>query len=194
MSGLSLDEVVRMIRGPKGAAVRLSFLRPGQEESQARAVSFVRGELEELSRWGDGVPLQEGVQAPNIQMFSLQGSGEEHLASHSNKIVILEFWATWCVPCQRLLADFQSLAGKYPNWKDRVVVIAASVDEKAEVAGKHVKAKGWGKTHNVWIRQDAIKAYHVNRLPTTYIIDQNGTIVAADYRGEIPEIVNRLLR
>ena len=154
----------------------------------------MRGELKELSRWGDGVPLEEGIPAPNIQMLSLQGSGEEQLVNHSNKVVVLEFWATWCIPCQKMLADLQSFPEKYPDWKDRVVLIVASVDEKAEVASKHLQAKGWVKTHNVWVRPDAIKAYHLNRFPTTYIIDQKGNVVAADYRGEIPELANRLLQ
>ena len=74
-----------------------------------------------------------------------------------------------------------------------MILIAASVDEKAGTASEYLRVRGWGNSHNVWIQQDAIKAYHVNRLPTTYIIDQKGTVVAADYRGEIPKIVDRLL-
>jgi hypothetical protein len=48
------------------------------------------------------------------------------------------------------MADFQSYAGKHPDWKGRVVLIAASVDDNEDVAGKHLEAKGWDQTHNVW--------------------------------------------
>jgi len=61
-----------------------------------------------------------------------------------------------------------------------VVLIAASVDDNEEVAAKHLKANGWSKTHNVWVGTDAIKACHIEAIPTAYVIDRQRAIVAAN--------------
>jgi thiol-disulfide isomerase/thioredoxin len=193
VEGFKIEEAVRLIRGPKGTTVRLTIVPHGKEESQARAVSFVRGELKELSKWGDGATLSIGTEAPNIQMTWLPGKTIDHLTNYSGKVVILEFWATWCAPCQKAMADLLSYPDKYPDWKDRVVLITVSVDDNDDVVVRNLEEKGWDKIHNVRVGIDAIKAYHVNRVPTIYIIDQRGKIAAADYVGEIPDIVNRLI-
>jgi thiol-disulfide isomerase/thioredoxin len=126
-------------------------------------------------------------------MVGLSGQTVEHLTNYAGKVVVLEFWATWCAPCQKQVAALQSYADRYPGWKDKVVLIAASVDESEGLAGTHVRAKGWNKTHNVWTGIEAIKAYHISRVPTIYLVDQRGRIAGADFEGAIPEIVNRLL-
>jgi hypothetical protein len=52
------------------------------------------------------------------------------------------------------------------------------------------KNLGWNKTHNVWVSSKAIKSYHVADIPTAYVIDRYGKIVAAN-PVDIPERVNR---
>jgi len=193
VQGGKLAQTVPLLRGTAGTTVRLTIVSAGEDDSKARVVSFVRAELKALARWGDGVLLPNGMKGPDIEMAGLANGKSERLSNYGGKIVVLEFWATWCGPCQEAMADFQSYSGKYPDWKDSVVLIAASVDENQIVASKHVKAKGWDKTHNVWVGKDAIKAYHVDAIPTAYIIDRQGKILAANPR-DIPGIVNQELQ
>jgi len=185
-----IEQAVSLIRGAKGTTVRLTIVPSGADNSQARVVSLVRGELKELARWGDGVLLTTGTKAPDIEMIALTTKKLERLSDYAGKIVVLEFWSTWCAPCQRVMADLQTYFDKYPDWKNKVVLIAASVDDNADLAIKHLRARKWDKTHNVWLQADAIKAYHVNGIPTAYVIDEEGRIVAAG-NGDIPEILNR---
>jgi len=191
--GGKLAQAVPLLRGPVGTRVHLTIVSAGEDDSRARVVSFVRGELKALARWGDGLLLTIGVNAPDIEMVGLTNGRPERLSNYAGKILVLEFWATWCGPCQEAMADFQSYAGKYPNWKDKVALIAASVDKNRDVASKHVKAKGWGQTHNVWVGTDAIKACHVEAIPAAYVIDRQGKILAANPK-DIPEIVNQELQ
>jgi thiol-disulfide isomerase/thioredoxin len=139
------------------------------------------------------VLLPKGAKAPDIELIWLANGTSERLSDYAGKIVVLEFWATWCGPCQPKMADLQSYSTKYPDWRDKVVLIAASVDDNKDLAIKHLKAKGWDQTHNVWVGIAAKKAYQVNAIPTAYVIDRQGTIVAAGHL-DIPEIVNHELQ
>lgn len=188
-----LAQAVSLIRGPKGTTVRLTIVSAGEDDSRARVVSFVRGELKALIRWGDGVLLTNGMKAPDIEMVELPNGTRERLSNYAGKVIVLEFWATWCGPCQTAMAELQSYSSKYPDWKGKVVLISASVDDNEDVTSKHLKAKGWFQTHNVWVRTDAIKAYHVEGIPTKYVIDRKGTILAANPK-DIPGIVSHELQ
>ncbi|MCI0746501.1 MAG: TlpA family protein disulfide reductase, partial [Verrucomicrobia subdivision 3 bacterium] len=115
------------------------------------------------------------------------------LSNYRGRIVVLEFWATWCGPCQEAMARLQTYSEKYPEWKDKVILLTASVDERKEDAMTRLKAKDWFKSHNVWVETEGIKAYRINAIPTVYIIDKEGKIAAADAFLDITEVVNRLL-
>lgn len=175
-------QAVGLIRGPKGTTVRLTLVSPGEDESQARVVSIVRGEIKDLSRWGDGVLLTNGVSAPDIEMVTLPEGASERLSKYAGKIVVLKFWATWCGPCQPAMADYQNYLADHPDWKDQVILISASVDDSKAKAAGHLKEKGWNKSHNVWVADDAPRAYHMNAIPTTYVISREGRVVAANPR------------
>jgi hypothetical protein len=69
------------------------------------------------------------------------------------------------------------------------MLIAASIDESAEIAAKHLKAKGWNQTHNVWGEVSAIRAYHIDAIPTVYVIGRQGKIVAVNLR-DLSQVVN----
>lgn len=188
----NLEQAVHLIRGSKGSTVRLTIIPAGEDESRARDVSFTRGVLKALAAWGDGILLTKGTEAPDIQMRVIDTQSSERLSNFADKIVVLEFWATWCGPCQGTMADLQRYSRKYADWKDKVVLIAASVDDTADVAAGHLKRKGWDETHNVWVGVPARKAYHVNGLPTVYVIDRQGKIEATNPK-DIPDAVNGLL-
>jgi thiol-disulfide isomerase/thioredoxin len=191
---LPLAEVVRLVRGPKGSTIRLTLAGADEKDTQARVVSLVRGELKGLARWGDGKALPKGAAAPDARLVRLAGNEPEQLADHKGKIVVLAFWATWCAPCQESMAELQTYAEKHPEWKDKVVLLTVSVDEKKEDAAEHLKARGWDKTRNVWVDTQAIKAYHVNGIPMIYVITADRKIAAAGHALDIPETVKALLK
>ena len=127
-----LAQALHLIRGPKGTTVRLTIIPAGEDASRVQVVSFVRGDLE--LPWGDGVLLPNGTKAPDIEMVVLANGTSERLSDYTGKIAVLEFWATWCGPCQTAIADLQGYSSRYPDWKDKVVLIAASVDDNSDIA------------------------------------------------------------
>jgi thiol-disulfide isomerase/thioredoxin len=190
-----LPRAQSLLRGPKGTAVRLAFVPSGKVDAPTRVVTLERGEVR--SRLGDGQLLTNGMKAPNIEMVVLTNRISEHLSDYAGKMVVLEFWASWCSPCQQSMAELQLEPARNPNWKDKVVLIAASVDDTADIAAKHTQERGWNQTRNVWLKAKDIQAYHVGGIPTAYVIDASGTIVvsgiAGDERLKIADIVNHHL-
>jgi hypothetical protein len=87
------------------------------------------------------------------------------------------------------MAELQTYLGKYPDWQTNVVLIAASIDDSAEIAAKHLKVKGWNQTHNVLIEIRTLRAYHVEGIPTVYVIGRQGEVVAVNPR-DLPRAVN----
>jgi peroxiredoxin len=204
LEGKSIVEAVALIRGPRGTAVRLTLAPAGADAAQAHVVSLVRGELKGLSSkgvpltdvlgWGDGVLLKAGSDAPDIEMVPLHAKQPQRLGDFKGKVVVLTFWATWCAPCQKVIAELQTCSEKHPHWKAQVVLIAAGVDEDREALAKHVATKGWDKAHHVHVAADAVRAYHVGAVATQYVIDRQGKIVAADHSLDVPRLVNQLVR
>jgi thiol-disulfide isomerase/thioredoxin len=94
-------------------------------------VSLVRAQLKGI--WGDGKLLPEGADAPELDLVRVPDDQPDRLSNHRGKAVVLVFWASWCGPCQEHMAMLQTLPEKHPEWKDKVVLLAVSVeDDKAK--------------------------------------------------------------
>ena len=122
-------------------------------------------------------------------------SGQEHsLASYRGKVVVLNFWATWCMPCRHELPMLNKLAQEYTG-KD-VEFVAASLDEKDTqkqiprfLEKKKISLPVWiGATPDTLTQMDLGKI-----IPATIILDQHGEVVGR-IMGEArrKEIVERL--
>jgi thiol-disulfide isomerase/thioredoxin len=187
-----IGSAVRMLKGKKGTMVKVTIVPAGKTEADARVVTIVRGSFKLVEQVGDGKLLEAGSDAPDATLVELSGDGTQKLSDYRGKVVVLSFWATWCGPCQVEMAELQQLVEKHPEWKDKVVVISASVDEKKEDAARRIKEKGWDKTRNFWVENSVLWAYHVDAFPTCYVIDGKGRVVTTDAR-DLSAVVGRVV-
>ena len=115
-------------------------------------------------------PPQLNIPAPD---FTVKDSlSSIHLADYRGKVVLLNFWATWCGPC---IAEMPSLQ-EFQRENPQIVVLAISVDED-EAAYRSFLMR-----HHVNLitvrdpKETVADLYHTDMWPETYAIDRNGTI------------------
>lgn len=146
------------------------------------------------SRAGMGL-LPVGSVAPGWELPS--GTGKKiSLKSLRGKVVVLDFWATWCGPCRRAMPEVQKLHNKF---KDKgVAVFGVNVGERSRRADpvKFMKDKGY--TYGQLLHGEfAAKDYRVRGIPTFYVIGKDGKILFAtsglNLRG-IDQVIEKALR
>ena len=88
-----------------------------------------------------------------------------------------------------MIPRLETLQDDHPDWKDRVEIIAVSIDDKREDAAQCCTKNQWTKIKAAWAGPSICEALHISGLPTTYLIDQQGKVVAADNSLNIAEVV-----
>jgi len=139
----------------------------------------------------ENMALPPGMAAPEIEFTRLDNHEQMKLSALRGKVVVLDFWATWCGPCQQPMAELQTLRNEHPDWKDRVAIVPISIDDTEDVLRKHLDKRGWTNTFNVWAGDGAWTAsaprtFRVRGVPTTYIIDSKGKILRSGHPGSMP--------
>lgn len=114
-----------------------------------------------------------GERAPEFDLPGEAGGAPLSLAAHAGKVVIVDFWATWCDPCRESFPFYQSLSDKYG---ERLAVLGISVDEEPSGIAKFVAETGV-KFPVGWDEGQVVAGrYEPETMPTSYIIDKNGVI------------------
>ena len=117
--------------------------------------------------------IVEGMDAPAFELVDAKGNLVK-LADFKGKVVFLDFWATWCRPCLRLVPAHQKLQAQFK--KENIVFLYVSTDRNANNWKNHV-AKGTFPGKHVLANTKVIEQYNVETLPYSMLIDTNGKIV-----------------
>jgi hypothetical protein len=81
------------------------------------------------------VPPNTGDEAPEIEFIDVSTGKHRHLSEFRGRVVCLEFWATWCGPCQEPMRHLDELAThEAERWKGRVAIVPLSIDNRSEQA------------------------------------------------------------
>ena len=125
-----------------------------------------------------------GDQAPEFAGTTIDDQ-EIKLSDLRGKVVLVDFWATWCGPCVAEMPNIRRVHEKYAEDGD-FVVIGISLDKEGKVVQKFVKKKKipWQQiVAGPAAENPFAQKYHVEGIPATFLIDGQGKVVAKDLRG-----------
>lgn len=122
-------------------------------------------------------PIEVGSRAPSFTARTVDGSNAVRtLEDYRGKVVVLNIWATWCLPCIREMPTFEQLHQAFRGSDLRIV--AVSVDDLVGADSVHRYARGLGVTFDVLLDSTHTidRVYQVTGYPQTFVIAKDGTI------------------
>lgn len=128
--------------------------------------------------------IKVGAVAPDIDLPNPEGKNIK-LSSLRGNVVLIDFWASWCGPCRAEMPNVVAAYNKYN--KKGFTVYSVSLDKTKDAWVNSIAGLKMPWTNHVsdlkfWDCEPA-KAYGVNGIPATFLLDKNGVIVATNLRG-----------
>jgi len=134
-------------------------------------------------------PGQTGKAAPDFTVSD--GTSTVHLASYRGQVVLLNFWASWCMPCVEELPSLLELHHEQPD----LVILAVSIDDDRAAYSTFIVRHHVDLITAFDPTESAAKLYHTDMWPETYVIDRQGIIrrkFVGPQEWTSPEIVSYL--
>jgi len=136
------------------------------------------------------MPFKTDASIPDIVIDWKKGNSGK-LTDLIGKTVVVDLWATWCVPCKRALPELNSLATEFSG-NDSVVFVTLSNDSDRSVWENMVAQSGWDSLRHGWFDRKKNSFAFNKPVPYSFIIDKDGILRAAgnglDIRRELERI------
>ena len=162
----------------------LSILYP-----ESDAVKDLHRQVEELRQKRmmedlSAARLSIGAEAPEIALPSPSGDTIV-LSSLRGKIVLLDFWASWCSPCRRENPNLVSNYKKYKNKGFEIYQISLDKTKAAWIKGIEDDGLDWVHVSDVqYWNSIVVPIYNIQGIPMSYLLDKEGRIIGSNLRGE----------
>ena len=139
--------------------------------------------------YGAPALAQQGGTVTDFSIGSLAG-GNIALSDYAGDVIIMNFWATWCGPCQQELPEFERLQKRQEERGLKVITV--SVDSNPKNAQSFVKRNNLQLTALWDYKKRLASAYDVEAMPSTYVIDRYG-VIRYVHKGYSPAEFKRIV-
>ena len=131
-------------------------------------------------------PSQTAGMAPDFVLKDIEGK-DIQLSHFKGKIIVLEFWATWCPPCKATIPELTAMQEKYAA--KGLVVLGISIDEGGDLASKLSAFSKANKINYPILlgSEEVSRAYGVMSVPATFLIGKDNKIITA-YKGYVDNL------
>jgi peroxiredoxin len=134
--------------------------------------------------------VKVGSQAPDFALVDLNGQ-KHKLSDYKGQGVFLNFWGTWCKPCEK---EMPYINNQYNHFKDKgVQVIAVNIGESDLAVTKYVERKKMEFPNVIDKDSQVQNAYGVNPLPVTFLINPEGKVVKIHTGALTESMVNQFM-
>jgi len=154
------------------------------------SAKMVEGKLKRLDSVGKPFDLEftDAVKGSEVSMKTLKG-----------KVVVVDFWATWCGPC---VAEMPNMKKLYAEYKDKgVEFIGVSLDQPKEAGGLDALKKFVAEHEITWPQyyqgkgweSDFSRSWGINSIPAVFVVDADGKLYSLEARGKLDKLIPELL-
>lgn len=178
----------------------LAYLKK-DEEAKTRFEQFTKMKPEadpsrqRAARYAEHPELARARMAPPFAVTTLDGQ-RISLDDLKGKVVLLDFWATWCGPCREALPHMKNIAKNFAG--QPLVILSVSVDTNKDKWKEFVDKNGmtWAQYHDGGFDGSIARMFNVNAIPHTFTIDADGVlqdeqIGDASIEGKLKKLVAR---
>ena len=173
---------------PEPRLIMLASKKMGAELPDSKYTKSMQATAKQLG------PLVEGAMAPDIKLKTPAGDSLA-LSSLRGKVVLIDFWASWCGPCRRENPNVKKI---YEKYKDQgFEIYGVSLDNNASRWNDAIAKDGltWKHVSDLagW-QSSAAKLYGVRSIPATFLLDKEGRIYKSGFRShELEGLLQQLL-
>jgi cytochrome c biogenesis protein CcmG, thiol:disulfide interchange protein DsbE len=122
---------------------------------------------------GPAQALDKGAAAPEIALKTLSGEPIK-LSALKGKVVLVDFWASWCAPCRESMPFLEKLSKSYKG--QGLVVLGVNIDNDLDAARKFLKEMPVSFQVVNDAQKQVAKAYGPPTMPSSYLIDKRGVV------------------
>lgn len=142
-------------------------------------------------------PIQKGDKVPDIQMVTFDGK-VVHTQDYAGKVIVLNFWASWCKPCEQEAADLEAAYQTFKSSGDVVFLGLAYVDTEPKSL-EYLQKFGITYPNGPDLRTSVSQMFKIRGVPETYIIDGDGKLAFSqigpfESTAQIVSIIQPLIR
>jgi len=186
------NEPLRMLHGRVLAALKQDEDASREFEACAAATGANPEECTRARHFAHDVSLARGEPAPAFELTTMDGK-KVSLDSLAGKVVLVDFWATWCGVCARDSDYVQSMFDSFDE--NRFVLLEVSVDDNESAWRNYVEDKRMHGVQTLDEHKAMQDLFHVAAFPTYLVIDGDGMVrmravgIEADLKGEVRKLL-----
>lgn len=142
-------------------------------------------------------PIQKGDEVPDIQMVTFDGD-VIHTKDYAGKVIVLNFWSSWCKPCEQEAAELEEAYQTFKDSGDVVFLGLAYVDTEPKSL-EYLQKFGITYPNGPDLRTKVSQMFRIRGVPETYVIDPDGKLAYSqigpfESTAQIVSIIQPLIR